>query len=122
MYFYTFLKSFNFFNVLNLNFSEVKDTMHLYLAGNNKLLTDKRLEDKDCEVLYKLLQNNVFVTSLDLRYNNITDEGIKFLSKLLEVLFVMLNIYLTYRAFVPERVKIVDFKPLAPYCCGFKSC
>lgn len=60
--------------------------MHLYLAGNNKLLTDKRLGDKDCEALYKLLQNNVFVTSLDLRYNNITDEGIKFLAKLLEVM------------------------------------
>lgn len=59
--------------------------MHLYLAGNNKLLTDKRLEDKDCEALYKLLQNNVFVTSLDLRYNNITDDGITFLAKLLEV-------------------------------------
>ncbi|KAL4221640.1 Leucine-rich repeat-containing protein 34 [Mactra antiquata] len=65
-------------------FSDIKDNMNLYLAGNNKLLTDKRLTDKDCEVLYKLLQNNVFVTSLDLRYNNITDEGIKFLAKLLE--------------------------------------
>ena len=59
--------------------------MHLYLAGNNKLLTDKRLEDKDCEILYKLLQNNVFVTSLDLRFNNITDAGMKFIVKLLEV-------------------------------------
>ncbi|XP_053378650.1 leucine-rich repeat-containing protein 34-like [Mercenaria mercenaria] len=71
--------------VLRKQKGEIKDTMHLYLAGNNKLLTDKRLEDKDCEVLYKLLQNNVFVTSLDLRYNNLTDEGIKFLAKLLEL-------------------------------------
>ncbi|XP_052212877.1 leucine-rich repeat-containing protein 34-like isoform X2 [Dreissena polymorpha] len=63
---------------------EIRDRMHLYLAGNNKLLTDKRLVDKDCVALFKLLQNNVFVTSLDLRYNNITDEGIKSIAKLLE--------------------------------------
>ena len=59
--------------------------MHLYLAGNNKLLTDQRLVDQDCEALYRLLQNNVFITSLDLRYNNITDEGAKWIAKLLEV-------------------------------------
>ena len=59
--------------------------MHLYLAGNNKLLTDQRLVDQDCEALYRLLQNNVFITSLDLRYNNITDEGANWIAKLLEV-------------------------------------
>ena len=64
--------------------------MHLYLAGNNKLLTDKRLDDQDCEALYKLLQNNVFVSSLDLRYNNITDKGCVYLAKLLEVFFQLL--------------------------------
>lgn len=67
------------------HFSDFKDQMLLYLAGNNKLLTDTRMEDKDCEALYKTLQNNSYVTSLDLRYNNITDEGAKFLAKLLEV-------------------------------------
>ena len=59
--------------------------MQLYLAGNNKLLTDKRLVDQDCEALYRLLNNNVFVNGLDLRYNNITDEGAKWIAKLLEV-------------------------------------
>lgn len=58
--------------------------MHLYLAGNNKLLTDKRLTDKDAEALYKTLQNNLYVTSIDLRYNNITDEGAVFIAKLIE--------------------------------------
>ena len=62
--------------------------MHLYLAGNNKLLTDKRLVDQDCEALYKLLQNNVFIDSLDLRYNNITDEGAKWIAKLIEVCYI----------------------------------
>ena len=71
-------------------FSEIKDKMHLYLAGNNKLLTDQRLVDQDCEALYRLLQNNVFITSLDLRYNNITDEGAKWIAKLLEVCFLTL--------------------------------
>ena len=65
--------------------SEFKENMHLYLAGNNKLLTDKRLVDQDMLVLYKTLQNNLYVTSLDLRFNNITDEGAKHLAKLIEV-------------------------------------
>ncbi|VDI19054.1 Hypothetical predicted protein [Mytilus galloprovincialis] len=63
---------------------DFKDQMHLYLAGNNNLLTDKRIEDPDCEALYKTLQNNSYVTSLDLRYNLITDEGAKFIAKLIE--------------------------------------
>ena len=67
------------------HFSDFKDQMYLYLAGNNQLLTDKRIEDADCESIYKTLQTNSYVTSLDLRYNIITDEGVKFLAQLLEV-------------------------------------
>lgn len=63
---------------------EFKENMHLYLAGNNQLLTDKRLVDQDMLILYKTLQNNLYVTSLDLRFNNITDEGAKHLAKLIE--------------------------------------
>ncbi|KAL3862028.1 hypothetical protein ACJMK2_008030 [Sinanodonta woodiana] len=63
---------------------EAKDRMHLYLAGNNHLLTDKRLDDTDCEVIYRWLQNNVYVESIDLRYNNITDKGLAFIAKLLQ--------------------------------------
>lgn len=86
---------------------EIRDNMHLYLAGNNKLLSDKRLEDKDCEVLYKLLQNNVFVTSLDLRYNNITDEGIKFLAKLLEENSVIEDINIMCNEFGKDGAEIL---------------
>ena len=59
--------------------------MLLYLAGNNTLVTDTRLNDGDIDILYKTLRNNTFVTSLDLRYNSITDEGAKKLAALITV-------------------------------------
>ncbi|ELU16968.1 hypothetical protein CAPTEDRAFT_151888 [Capitella teleta] len=58
--------------------------MLLYLAGNNKLITNVRLDDAQAEIIYKWLRNNIFVTALDLRYNNITDVGSKHIAKLLE--------------------------------------
>ena len=58
--------------------------MLLYLAGNNKLVTDVRLGDADVRLLCETLKNNTFVTSLDFRYNNITDEGAKHIAKLIE--------------------------------------
>lgn len=70
--------------VLRKKTGDFKDQMYLYLAGNNKLLTDKRIEDADCESIYKTLQTNSYVTSLDLRYNVITDVGVKFLAQLIE--------------------------------------
>ncbi|OWF43081.1 leucine-rich repeat-containing protein 34-like isoform X2 [Mizuhopecten yessoensis] len=63
---------------------EFKESMDLYLAGNNKLLTDKRLVDSDAEALYKTLCNNTYVDGLDLRYNNLTSVGAKHIAKLLE--------------------------------------
>ncbi|XP_046343701.2 leucine-rich repeat-containing protein 34-like isoform X1 [Haliotis rufescens] len=70
--------------VIWANRGDFKENMHLYLAGNNKLLTDRRLADPDCLALYKTLENNLYVVSLDLRYNNITDEGAQHLAKLIE--------------------------------------
>ncbi|KAI8500511.1 Leucine-rich repeat-containing protein 34 [Branchiostoma belcheri] len=64
--------------------SEPSDEMTLDLAGNNKLLTDVRLEDRDMVPLCQTLANSTFVSRLDLRYNNITDEGAKHLGKLIE--------------------------------------
>lgn len=60
-------------------------TMYLYLAGNNKLLTDTRLGDKDVEVLCEALKSNLYISTLDLRYNNITDKGAEHIGKLLKV-------------------------------------
>ncbi|XP_078616720.1 leucine-rich repeat-containing protein 34-like [Branchiostoma floridae x Branchiostoma japonicum] len=65
--------------------SEPSDEMTLDLAGNNKLLTDMRLEDRDMVPLCQTLANSTYVSRLDLRYNNITDEGAKHLGKLIEV-------------------------------------
>ena len=67
--------------------SERHDTMRLYLAGNNKLITDYRLTDDDTVILYKWLRNDLYVVSLDLRYNNIADEGAANIAKLIEVRF-----------------------------------
>ena len=61
--------------------------MHLYLAGNNHHVTKVRLSDTDALLLYKTLRNNTYVTSLDLRYNNLSDEGAKHIAKLIEVFF-----------------------------------
>jgi len=57
------------------NNEEFQECMHLYLAGDHPQLTTARLVDADCAVLYKTLDGNFYVRSLDLRYNNITDEG-----------------------------------------------
>ena len=59
--------------------------MHLYLAGNNHLLCEARLTDADCTLLARFLDKNSFITSVDLRYNNITDEGAKILGNMLAV-------------------------------------
>ncbi|XP_038050963.1 leucine-rich repeat-containing protein 34-like isoform X2 [Patiria miniata] len=64
--------------------TDPKDNMDIVLRGNNYLLTNTRLTDSDALSLYKTLANNVYVTGLDLRYNNLTDEGAVHIGKLLE--------------------------------------
>ncbi|KAK7494099.1 hypothetical protein BaRGS_00014572 [Batillaria attramentaria] len=63
---------------------DFKTSMHLYLAGNNHLLTDVRLTDTDCLLVSKLLQNTPFITSIDLRYNHIGNEGAKVIAAMLK--------------------------------------
>nr|XP_002125774.2 leucine-rich repeat-containing protein 34 [Ciona intestinalis] len=58
--------------------------LKLDLAGNNKLMTDKRLGDKDVEVLCAILGKSTALTSLDLRYNNLTDDAAPSISKLIK--------------------------------------
>ncbi|RUS76713.1 hypothetical protein EGW08_015516 [Elysia chlorotica] len=62
-----------------------QDNMHLYLAGDHPQLTTARITDDDCMVLYKTLEANMYVRSIDLRYNVITDKGAAILGNLLEV-------------------------------------
>ncbi|XP_013070074.1 leucine-rich repeat-containing protein 34-like isoform X1 [Biomphalaria glabrata] len=64
---------------------EFQESMHLYLAGNHPQLTTERITDEDCLVLYKTLETNRYVRSIDLRYNLITDKGATVLGRLLEV-------------------------------------
>ncbi|CAL1532898.1 unnamed protein product [Lymnaea stagnalis] len=64
---------------------EVQENMHLYLAGDHPQLSVARITDDDCLVLYKTLEANKFVRSIDLRYNTITDKGAIVVGRLLEV-------------------------------------
>ncbi|XP_033107597.1 leucine-rich repeat-containing protein 34-like isoform X2 [Anneissia japonica] len=62
-----------------------QDNMELKLPGNNLFTnTTGRLRDEDALVLYKSLANSMYVTEIDLRYNNMTDEGAKYIGKLIE--------------------------------------
>lgn len=67
------------------NIGSAKTSLSLYLAGNNKLITPNppRLVDDDVLVLHTWLGNCSLVTSLDLRYNFITDKGIKHIADLI---------------------------------------
>ncbi|XP_023137199.2 leucine-rich repeat-containing protein 34 [Amphiprion ocellaris] len=56
----------------------------LKLAGNIRLRRVQRLSDDDVLILCKCLQNNQHVTGLDLRYNNIGDDGAGHLAELLQ--------------------------------------
>ncbi|XP_071506837.1 leucine-rich repeat-containing protein 34-like [Diadema antillarum] len=64
--------------------NDPKDYMDLVLPGNNHLLTDKKLQDEDAMVLLKTLVNNTFVTGLDMRYNQLTDQGAAHMAELLK--------------------------------------
>ncbi|XP_018534713.1 leucine-rich repeat-containing protein 34 [Lates calcarifer] len=55
----------------------------LKLSGNNRLRLIQRLNNEDVLVLSKCLQNKC-VTGLDVKYNNITDEGAGHLADLLQ--------------------------------------
>lgn len=66
--------------------------MHVDLAGNNKLMTQRRLEDHDIEVLCSILSKSTILASIDLRYNNFTDVGAAAVAQLLEVVFKLQNI------------------------------
>ena len=62
--------------------------MNLYLAGNDTKFPDVvRLSDDDAKTLSITLCNNMYVTSLDLRYNHITDTGAGYIADLIKVAY-----------------------------------
>ncbi|XP_029935785.1 leucine-rich repeat-containing protein 34 [Myripristis murdjan] len=65
---------------------EATDTKNvtLKLTGNSRLRRVQRLSDSDVHALSKTLQGSRRVTGLDVRYNNITDEGAAHLAHLLQ--------------------------------------
>ncbi|NXE53159.1 LRC34 protein, partial [Casuarius casuarius] len=56
----------------------------LKIAGNNHLVPVRRVTDEDLQALAPVLQNTVFVTGLDLRYNVLTDDGAKHMAEFLQ--------------------------------------
>ncbi|KFV80657.1 Leucine-rich repeat-containing protein 34, partial [Struthio camelus australis] len=56
----------------------------LRIAGNNHLVPVQRVTDEDLQALAATLQNTVFVTGLDLRYNVLTDDGAKHMAEFLQ--------------------------------------
>jgi len=80
-------------------------TMKMYLAGNNKLIQAGRLGDNDCAALHKTLSNNIFVTSLDLRYNHITDEGVEHIANLIRETSTLKEINLMNNDFGEEGAR-----------------
>ncbi|OXB82507.1 UNVERIFIED_CONTAM: hypothetical protein H355_000765, partial [Colinus virginianus] len=57
----------------------------LKIAGNNHLVPVQRVTDEDVQVLASVLCSAVFVTGLDLRYNVLTDVGVKNIATFLQV-------------------------------------
>ncbi|NXJ15693.1 LRC34 protein, partial [Odontophorus gujanensis] len=56
----------------------------LKIAGNNHLVPVQRVTDEDVQVLASVLCSAVFVTGLDLRYNVLTDVGVKNMATFLQ--------------------------------------
>jgi len=71
--------------LFSLNCSEPKPFMHLALPGNQHLKINQKLEDGDIALLSDILKGNTYITSLDLRYNRITDSGAKLLADAIKV-------------------------------------
>ncbi|XP_062297415.1 leucine-rich repeat-containing protein 34 [Scomber scombrus] len=64
--------------------TKITKNVTLKLSGSDRLRHIQRLNDDDVLALTKSLRDNTSVTGLDLRYNNITDEGATHLADLLQ--------------------------------------
>jgi hypothetical protein len=61
----------------------------LNLRGNNYFHKGLKLHNDDAFTLYHTLKINSCISTLDLRFNRITDEGAAWISKLLNVIFYL---------------------------------
>ncbi|XP_031470501.1 leucine-rich repeat-containing protein 34 isoform X3 [Phasianus colchicus] len=67
----------------------------LKIAGNNRLVPVQRVTDEDVQVLASVLCSAVFVTGLDLRYNNLTDVGVRHMATFLQSNETLLHLRMT---------------------------
>ncbi|KAM4692731.1 leucine-rich repeat-containing protein 34 [Discoglossus pictus] len=56
----------------------------LKICGNNRMVPVKRIVDEDFIPITYVLNQNHFITNLDLRYNNLTDSGAAYIAKYLK--------------------------------------
>ncbi|KAM3932436.1 leucine-rich repeat-containing protein 34 [Leptodactylus fuscus] len=56
----------------------------LKICGNNRLLPVKRVTDEDFLAISHVLKDNSFITNLDLRFNNLTNNGAEYIAKFLQ--------------------------------------
>ncbi|VDK21618.1 unnamed protein product [Taenia asiatica] len=66
--------------------------VYLKLCGNNALESGCRLQDRDITSLCASLLNVPIINSLDLRFNQITDDGATALANYLKVMFFYMNL------------------------------
>jgi len=82
------------------NHFELSDSLDLRLHGNKRNdrneIYRKKLTDSDAEILCLTLKENSYVTSLDLGYNCIGDDGGTLLGKLLEESTALMSLILSY--------------------------
>ncbi|XP_058470030.1 leucine-rich repeat-containing protein 34-like [Solea solea] len=60
------------------------ENVTLTITGNHRLRPVQRLDDDDIRMLVQCLQIKQGLTGLDLKFNNITDEGVIYLAELLQ--------------------------------------
>ncbi|XP_069831337.1 leucine-rich repeat-containing protein 34 isoform X2 [Dendropsophus ebraccatus] len=56
----------------------------LKICGNNRLVAVKRVTDEDFLAISRVLKQNNFITSLDLRFNNLTNNGAVYIANCLK--------------------------------------
>lgn len=87
---------------------QARDAMNLYLAGNDGTFDEVvRLSDDDALILSKTLCNNMYVTSLDLRYNHITDTGAAHIAQLIKETACLQQLNLMGNDIGPEGAKLI---------------
>ncbi|XP_056421105.1 leucine-rich repeat-containing protein 34 isoform X2 [Hyla sarda] len=59
-------------------------TSTLKICGNNRLVAVKRVTDEDFLAISRVLKENNFITNLDLRFNNLTNNGAAYIAKFLQ--------------------------------------